>query len=124
MSSAELRHIALLRQGFFMPLPNALKLTCKLLLLSVRFAISEPVMRVHADSTMARCLLSDQNLSLPVESGPCRFSQRQGNVTIMFRERTFNFPDKDAGLRYQRSNRKTGIRFDMPGGSTVEVFWR
>ena len=107
-----------------MPLRNPLKLSSQLLMLSACFIIVQPVTRVYADSTMARCLLSDQNLSLPVESGPCRFSQRQGNVTIMFRERTFNFPDKDAGLHYQRSNRKTGIRFDMPGGSTVEVFWR
>ncbi len=107
-----------------MPLRNPLKLSSQLLMLSACFIIVQPVTRVYADSTMARCLLSDQNLSLPVESGPCRFSQRQGNVTIMFRERTFNFPYREAGLRYERSNSKSGIRFDMPGGSTVEVLWR
>ena len=107
-----------------MHLPQPLKLTCKFLLLNACFAISEPVMRVHADSTIAHCQLSNQNPSVPVESGPCRFSQRQGNVTIMFRAQTFNFPHSEVGLRYQRSNNTTGIRFDMSEGSTIEVLWQ
>ena len=124
MSSADSRHNALLRRAFFMHLQQPLKLTCKLLLLSACFTIAQPDMRVHADSTIAHCLLSDQNPSDPVESGPCRFSQRQGNVFIIFGEQTFNFPDREAGVRYQRSNRKSGIRFDMFEGSTIEVLWR
>lgn len=107
-----------------MPLHHPLKLTCRLLLLSLGLAIPEPGTRVHADSTIAHCQLSHHNPSVPVESGPCRFSQRQGNVTIMFRERTFNFPYREAGLRYQRSNSKSGIRFDMSDESTIEVLWR
>ena len=107
-----------------MSLHHPLKLTCRVLLLSLGFTITEAATRVHADSTMAYCLLSDQNPSVPLESGPCRFSQRQGNVTIIFREQTFNFPYSEAGLRYQRSNSKTGIRFDMSGGTTIEVLWR
>ncbi|WP_114993189.1 hypothetical protein [Synechococcus sp. UW179A] len=107
-----------------MRLHNPLKLSSRLLLLAACFTIAQPATRVDADSTMAHCLLSDQNPSLPVESGPCRFSQRQGNVTIMFRRRTFDFPYREAGLRYQRSNSKAGIRFDMSEGSSIEVLWR
>ncbi|QNJ23253.1 putative conserved secreted protein [Synechococcus sp. MIT S9220] len=80
--------------------------------------------RVHADSTIAHCQLSHHNPSIPLQSGPCRFSQRQGNVTIMFRDQTFNFPYSAAGQSYQRSNSTTGIRFDMSGGATIEVLWR
>ena len=107
-----------------MPLHHPLKLTCRVLLLSLGFAITEAATMVHADSTIAHCQLSNHNPSVPLQSGPCRFSQRQGNVTIMFREQTFNFPYSEAGLRYQRSNSTTGIRFDMSGGSTIEVLWR
>ena len=42
----------------------------------------------------------------------------------MFLEQTFNFPYSEAGLRYQRSNSTTGIRFNMSGGATIEVLWR
>ncbi|WP_156485099.1 hypothetical protein [Synechococcus sp. MIT S9508] len=35
-----------------------------------------------------------------------------------------NFPYSEAGLRCQRSNSTTGIRFDMSGGTTIEVLWR
>ena len=107
-----------------MPLHHPLTFTCRFLLLSLGFAISEAATRVHADSTIAHCRLSHHNPSVPLQSGPCRFSQRQGNVTIMVRERTFNLPYREAELRYERSNSKSGIRFDMPGGSTVEVLWR
>tara|TARA_B100001093_G_C26039121_1_gene681470 strand:+ start:82 stop:405 length:324 start_codon:yes stop_codon:yes gene_type:complete len=107
-----------------MPVHQPLKLTCRLLLLSLGFAITEVATRVHADSTIAHCQLSNHTPSVSLQSGPCRFSQRQGNVTIMFREQTFNFPYSEAGLRYQRSNSRTGIRFDMSGGATIEVLWR
>ena len=107
-----------------MPLHHPLKLTCRLLLLILGFAITEVATRVHADSTIAHCQLSHHIPSIPLQSGPCRFSQRQGNVTIMFREQTFNFPYSEAGQSYQRSNSTTGIRFDMSGGATIEVLWR
>ena len=107
-----------------MLLHHPLKLSCRFLLLSLGVVITEAATRVHADSTIAPCQLSHHNPSVPLQSGPCRFSQRQGNVTIMFREQTFDFPYSEAGQRYQRSHSKTGIRFDMPGGSTIEVLWR
>ena len=107
-----------------MALHQPLKLTSRLLLLSTLLAFAEPTGRVHADSTIAHCQLSHHNPSIPLQSGPCRFSQRQGNVTIMFREQTFNFPYSEAGQSYQRSNSTTGIRFDMSGGATIEVLWR
>ena len=107
-----------------MLLHHPLKLSCRFLLLSLGVVITEAATRVHADSTIAHCQLSNHNPSIPLQSGPCRFSQRQGNVTIMFREQTFDFPHSEAGQRYQRSNSTTGIRFDMPGGSTIEVLWR
>ena len=107
-----------------MPLHHPLKLTCRLLTLSLGFVITEAASKVHADSTIGHCQLSHHIPSIPLQSGPCRFSQRQGNVTIMFREQTFDFPHSEAGQRYQRSNSTTGIRFDMPGGSTIEVLWR
>ena len=107
-----------------MPLHHPRELICRLLLLSLGFAITEAATRVHADSTIAHCQLSHHNPSVPLQSGPCRFSQRQGNVTILFREQTFNFSYSEAGLRYQRSNSRTGIRFDMSGGTTIEVLWR
>ena len=100
------------------------KHTLQLLLLSACFLITEAAMRANADSTIAHCRLSHQNPSVPVESGPCRFSQRQGNVTILFREQTFDFPYGEGGLRYQRSNSQSGIRFDTTEGSTIEVLWR
>ena len=107
-----------------MPLHHPLKLTCRLLTLSLGFVITEAASKVHADSTIAHCQLSHHIPSIPLQSGPCRFSQRQGNVTILFREQTFNFSYSEAGLRYQRSNSRTGIRFDMSGGTTIEVLWR
>ena len=124
MSSAELRHNALLRQGFFHASAHPLKLTCRVLLLSLGFVITEVATRVHADSTIAHCLLSDPSPAVQVESGPCRFSQRQGNVTIIFGDRAFDFPVSESGLRYQRSNSTAGIRFDMSSGSSLEVLWR
>ena len=107
-----------------MALHQPLKLTSRLLLLSTLLAFAEPTGRVHADSTIAHCLLSDSSPAVQVESGPCRFSQRQGNVTIIFGNRAFDFPVSESGLRYQRSNSTAGIRFDMSGGSSLEVLWR
>ena len=107
-----------------MPLHLPLKLTGRLLLLSVGLAISEPATRVHADSTIAHCRLKGDTPSVPVETGPCRFSQRQGNVTILFRDRYYNFPYEQDGVLYHRSNSKTGIRFVRAGRFTLEVLWK
>ena len=79
---------------------------------------------VSADSTSARCRLMHDNSSIPVESGVCRFSQRQGNVTILFRDRWFNFPYEDDGQHYERSHTETGIRFERSGRYTLDVLWR
>ncbi|KZR91190.1 hypothetical protein MITS9508_00428 [Synechococcus sp. MIT S9508] len=78
-----------------MPLHHPLKLTCRVLLLSLGFAITEAATRVNADSTIAHCQLSHHNPSVQLQSGPCRFSQRQGYVTIMFREQTSRTAKRD-----------------------------
>ncbi|QNI85659.1 hypothetical protein SynPROS71_01878 [Synechococcus sp. PROS-7-1] len=38
----------------------------------------------QADSTQATCWLSRHDHTIPVETGPFRFSQRQGNVDVRF----------------------------------------
>ena len=100
------------------------KHTLQLLLLSACFLITEAAMRANADSTIAHCRLKGDTPSVPVETGPCRFSQRQGNVTILFRGRYYNFPYEQDGVLYHRSNSKTGIRFVRAGRFTLEVLWK
>lgn len=41
----------------------------------------------RADSTEAFCQLSRHDHTIPVESAPCLFSQRQGNVTVQMGKR-------------------------------------
>ncbi|MEB3241231.1 MAG: hypothetical protein VKJ31_04210 [Synechococcus sp.] len=79
-----------------------------------------------ADSTKAWCSLfeaNDQNNSLP-EPVPCRFSQSQGNATVVMPQRRFDFPAKEQGKTYQRDNSTAGIGFSRKGDFTLVVFWQ
>jgi len=79
----------------------------------------------HADSIEAFCQLSQHDHTIAVESGPCRFSQRQGNVTVQMGQRqAFRFEANEQGIRYQRDNREDGIRFTRDGDDTLSVYWR
>lgn len=78
----------------------------------------------RADSTTATCLFSLHDHTVPVERGPCSFSQRQGNVTVRFGEREFQFPSAEEGRTYERSASNEGIRFNREGQYTLRVLWR
>ena len=78
----------------------------------------------RADSTAAFCQLSRHDHTIAVESGPCSFSQRQGNVTVHMGQRwAFRFNANEQGTGYQRENREEGIRFTRDGDYTLSVYW-
>ena len=58
-----------------------------------------PGLPARADSTLAYCQLSRHDHTLAVESGPCQFSQRQGNVNVLMGQL---LPDRSAELSTQR----------------------
>ncbi|MEY4359301.1 MAG: hypothetical protein RLZZ631_787, partial [Cyanobacteriota bacterium] len=61
----------------------------------------------------------------PGGRGPCRFSQRQGNVTVEMGKRwAFRFTSDADGKDYLRENTATGIRFSREGHYTLSVFWQ
>jgi len=95
-----------------------------LLPLIVLLSASAAVAPSRADSTSATCLFSRHDHTVPVEKGPCTFSQRQGNVTVRFGERDFNFPSAEQDRTYQRSASREGIRFNREGQYTLRVFWQ
>ncbi|MFO0103694.1 MAG: hypothetical protein ACK516_00240, partial [Cyanobium sp.] len=78
----------------------------------------------RADSTTATCRFSRHDHTIPVESGPCTFSQRQGNASVRFGERQFQFPGAEEGRSYTRSASPEGLRFNREGDYTLRVFWR
>ena len=78
---------------------------------------------VRADSTEARCHLMLPHGSTPAETGPCWFSQRQGNVDVHFGGRAFHFPVTEQGHRYQRINSSEGIRFSREVQFQLQVLW-
>ena len=78
---------------------------------------------VRADSTEARCHLLVLDGSTPEKTGPCWFSQRQGNVDVRFGARAFHFPAAEQGLSYQRINSSEGIRFSREGQFRLQVLW-
>lgn len=81
--------------------------------------------KAEADVTSAWCVLftaADSNPELP-EPLRCRFSQRQGNVTVSFNEQLFEFPASEQGKTYQRDNHSTGIGFSREDDYTLVVFW-
>jgi hypothetical protein len=78
-----------------------------------------------ADSTEAFCTLSRHDHTIPVERGPCRFSQRQGNVAVLMGRRwAFRFSSEDQGKTYSRTNLSDGIRFRREGAYTLTVLWQ
>ena len=78
---------------------------------------------MRADSTAARCHLMLFDGSSSAETGPCWFSQRQGNVDVHFGGRAFHFPATEQGHRYQRINSSEGIRFSREGQFQLQVLW-
>ena len=79
----------------------------------------------RADNTVAYCQLSRHDHTIALESGPCQFSQRQGNVDVRMGKRwAFHFPADQQGQSYQRSNSEQGLRFTREGDYTLSVFWR
>lgn len=79
---------------------------------------------VVADTTEATCILSRHDHTIPMATGPCSFSQRQGNVNVRFGDGEFIFPSAEQGVSYQRSNSSDGIRFHREGQYSLQVLWR
>ncbi len=80
-----------------------------------------------ADSTAAYCVLSKANAKAIPQQGPCRWSQRQGNVSITFQSREYDFPADQDGKTYTRMNREgaeAGPVFTRKGQYTLSVYWR
>ena len=81
----------------------------------------------RADSAQAYCVLSRHDHTAPLERGPCQWSQRQGNVNILFRHWAFAFPSDEDGRTYSRLNREgpeAGPVFTREGQYTLSVYWR
>jgi len=79
-----------------------------------------------ADSTSAYCVLSKADARTAPQQGPCRWSQRQGNVTINFQSREYDFPADQDGRTYTRLNRQgheAGPVFTRKGQYTLSVYW-
>lgn len=80
-----------------------------------------------ADSTAAYCVLSKANAKTAPQQGHCRWSQRQGNVTINFQSREYEFPADQDGKTYTRLNRdgaEAGPVFTRKGKYTLSVYWK
>lgn len=80
-----------------------------------------------ADSAAAFCVFSRHDHTAAIEQGPCRWSQRQGNVTIRFRDWLFDFPAREEGRSYTRQNREgpeAGPVFNREGQYTLSVYWQ
>lgn len=80
-----------------------------------------------ADSSAAYCVLSKSNTKTAPQQGPCRWSQRQGNVSITFQSREYDFPAEQDGKTYTRMNRdgaEAGPVFTRKGQYTLSVYWR
>ena len=96
----------------------------RLLFLLVLLCASGAAPAARADSTTASCILSRHDHTLPLEKGPCTFSQPQGNATVRFGRWAFDFPAAEQGRRYERSASSEGIRFNREGHYTLQVLWR
>lgn len=81
-----------------------------------------------ADSTQAYCVLSraGKASAAAIEQGLCVWSQRQGNVNILFNKREYAFPVDEEGKSYTRINRQdeAGPVFTRAGLYTLSVYWR
>ncbi|MCX5940337.1 MAG: hypothetical protein NTX18_04820 [Cyanobium sp. LacPavin_0818_WC50_MAG_67_9] len=95
----------------------------RLLFLLVLLSASGAAPAARADSTTATCILSRHDHTLPLEKGPCTFSQRQGNATVRFGRWAFDFPAAEQGRRYERTASSEGIRFNREGHYTLQVLW-
>ena len=97
----------------------------RLALLTVALASAALSSPAWADSREAFCGLNRHDHTIPVEEGPCRFSQRQGNVTVEMGKRwVFRFASDADGKDVQRENIATGIRFSREVHYTPTVFWQ
>ncbi|MEB3331575.1 MAG: hypothetical protein VKI83_03665 [Synechococcaceae cyanobacterium] len=97
----------------------------RIAVLTLAFATAALASPALADSTEAFCRLSRHDHTIPVEEGPCRFSQRQGNVNVEMGNRwAFRFDSDADGKDYRRENTATGIRFSREGQYTLSVFWQ
>jgi hypothetical protein len=104
------------------PAPVLLR-SARALPLAFTLSTAATVLPAWADSTTATCLFSRHDHTVPVEKGPCTFSQRQGNVTVRFGATTFDFPSSEQGRTYERNNSSEGIRFNREGEYTLRVLW-
>jgi hypothetical protein len=80
-----------------------------------------------ADSTTAYCVLSKAKSKAAPQQGPCSWSQRQGNVNIIFQKQSYEFPADQDGKTYTRMNRdgaEAGPVFTRKGQYTLSVYWR
>ena len=123
-SSVSLSHLAvarLIRQWRYSSIGRSLALAHDDAPLQVNAAVALLGMSLvswpaiaRADSTEAFCQLSRHDHTIAVESEPCLFSQRQGNVNVQMGKRwAFRF---DANQQ--------GIRFNREGDYTLSVYWR
>ena len=87
----------------------------RLLPLIALLSASAAVAPARADSTSATCAFSRHDHTVPVQQGPCTFSQRQGNVTVRFGAQDFDFPSAEQNRTDQRSVNSGGIRFNREG---------
>lgn len=78
----------------------------------------------HADGTEAFCNLSAHDHTAVMVSGPCGFSQRQGNSAVIFQGKRYAFAAGDEGKSYTRSAIEQGIRFNREGEYTLTVLWK
>ena len=93
-------------------------------LLTLSLSTTDLTSPAWADSGETFCRLSRHDHTIPVEEGPCRFSQRQGNVNVEMSERwVFRFASDVDGKDDQRENTGTGIRFRREGHYTLSMFW-
>ena len=95
----------------------------RLLQLALALSTAGSAAPALADTTTATCILSRPDPTIPVEKGPCSFSQRQGNVNVRLGDWAFRFPAAEQGRTYRRSNSSEGIRFHRKGQYTLEVLW-
>jgi hypothetical protein len=83
----------------------------------------------RADSTEAYCVLSRHDHTAPIVRGACRWSQRQGNVNILFGHWAFRFDGSEEGRTYSRLNREgdeaglSGPVFTREGHYTLSIYW-
>lgn len=97
-----------------------------LLACAAPLAVAFPPSPAWADSAEAFCVLSRHDHTAPILRGPCRWSQRQGNVRVLFGQREFLFAADEEGRTYSRRNREgvgAGPVFTREGDYTLTIDW-